>query len=176
MKNENEHGRLMDDILEEIAPPAFRAELLDRILKQAQRRNRMRRWNNGVFTTAVIAVIGLFAWRMHVPEKGKQEQPLSGLTVVTSKPLAASMAVESNPGSVTVISSFPSTITVVETSPSAHDYRELNDEELLAMVAGTPSVLVRLGPHQAELLVVDASTHAALPVEELPEQSMLPGN
>jgi hypothetical protein len=166
MKNETEPNRLMDDILEEIAPPAFRADLLDRIVKRAQRRSRARRRNQRLFATALVMIIGLFVWKTHTSRNENQDSTSTALNVVNSRPLSPSMVVESFPGSVDVIHSFSGMAALAETGPSGHDFRELSDDELLALMPDTPSVLIRRSPHEAELLIVDASTQTAHRADE----------
>lgn len=172
MKNETESNQLLDDILEEVAPSSFRAELLAQTLKQAHRRNRARRWNQSLLALAAVAFAGLLALRMQVPRKVPQASPVRGLAVVRSVPLNPSEVVETVPGSAHVIGSSSGAVAKVETQPSV---QMLNDSELLALMDGTPSVLVREGPHAAELLIVDASTSIARPVDdtyqrEIPER------
>jgi len=58
MKTEPEIERLLADVLEEAAPPDFRAELLDRTLKQVRRRRHLHQWNQGLMAAAFITTLG----------------------------------------------------------------------------------------------------------------------
>lgn len=165
MKPEPDAERLLADVLEEAVPPDFRADLLDRTLKQVRRRRHLRQWNHGVLAVALIATVGFLLWKTSVPKDANQGAPGEALEIVTSQPLSPAMIVQSSPGMVRMISSSLSTLAVIETSPFGDGYRELNDEELLAFTAGKPSVLVRQGPHQAELLIVDSGAEVVSPAD-----------
>ena len=166
MKNEPDPNRLLDDILEEISPPAFRAELLERTLKQVRHRRHVRQWNQRLLVTAVIVMAGVLAWRTYAPRSERHKLPVARLNWVSSKPLSAAMIVESNTNFLHTITSHGATVAMVQTQLAHPELRELNDDELLAMLGGRPAVLVRRTPHQAELLLVDAATEISRPVEE----------
>lgn len=163
MKSETESNHLLDELFDELTSPAFRAELLEQTLAEARHTKNARRRNRTILTMAGVALAGLLAWRMELPRNVPEHAPLTGLAVVRSVPLAASEIVESIPGSAHVIGSTSSTIAFVKTQSSVP---ELNDAQLLALMDGTPSVLIRKGPHDEELLVVDASTSTARPVDD----------
>jgi hypothetical protein len=154
------------DVLEEAASPDFRAELLDCTLRQVRRQRHLRQWNQGLLAAAFITVLGFLAWNTRAPKDAQQGAPAETLEIVTSQPLSPAMIVQSSPGLVKMINSSASALVVIETSPFGDGYRELNDEELLAFTAGKPSVLVRRGPHQAELLIVDSAFEVA-PADKL---------
>ncbi|SRR5258708_6336929 len=167
MKPEPDAERLLADVLEEAAPPDFRAELLDCTLKQVRRRRHLRQWNQGVLTAAFLTTLGLLVWKSRAPKDANQAPPRETLEIVTSQPLSPTMIVESSPGQVKLISSSRSALAVVETVPFRAGFRVLSDEELLAFTAGKPSVLVRQGPHQAELLIVDSTAEVVSPADRL---------
>lgn len=172
MNDETESNRLVDDILEDVAPPAFRAEMFARTLEQARRRNRARQWNRALITVAVLALVGSLFFKMPTRRDAAQPARSAGLAIVQSTPLDPSEIVASRAGSVKVIGSSSGNIAMVETSSANPGFKELDDRELLALMDGTPSVLVRQGPHQEELLVVDASTSTARPVDDTYQRVM----
>jgi hypothetical protein len=167
MKLEPDAERLLADVLEEAAPPDFRAELLDRTLKQVRRRRHLRQWNQGLLAAAFIATLGFLVWKTRAPKDTNQGAPGETLEIVTSQPLSPAMIVRSSPGLVKPISSSGSALAIIETGPFSDGFRELSDEELLAFTAGKPSVLVRQGPHQAELLIVDSAAEVVSPADRL---------
>src|SRR5882724_2340827 len=167
MKTEPKVERLLADVFEETAPPDFRAELLDRTLQQVRRRRHLHQWNQGLLAAAFITILGFLVWKTRAPKDTNQGAPGETLEIVTSQPLNPAMIVQSSPGLVEMISSSPSALVVVETSPFGDGFRELNDEGLLAFTAGKPSVLVRQGPHQAELLIVDSAAEVFSPADRL---------
>src|SRR5258708_23139203 len=149
MKPEPDAERLLADVLEEAAPPDFRAELLDCTLKQVRRRRHLRQWNQGVLTAAFLTTLGLLVWKSRAPKDANQAPPRETLEIVTSQPLSPTMIVESSPGQVKLISSSRSALAVVETVPFRAGFRELSDEELLAFTAGQPPPPRRHGPPPA---------------------------
>jgi hypothetical protein len=46
---------------------------------------------------------------------------------------------------------------LVQTSQGDGQFREIGDDELLALAEPKPAALVRLGPHTAELVVLNAT-------------------
>ncbi|MDB6019555.1 MAG: hypothetical protein JWR19_4044 [Pedosphaera sp.] len=166
MKNESDPNRLLDDLLEEIAPPAFRADLLDRTLKQVRHKRRLRQWNRGVLAAALIMLAGFLVWRVPAPRNQMPESLAITLNTVSSKPLDPSMVVTSDTKSVPIITSSSSTLALIQIQSSNQELRELNDDELFAALHGQPVLLVRQAPHQAELLLVDSATHLSHPADE----------
>jgi len=75
------------------------------------------------------------------------------------------MVIRTGPGSVVVVASSPRTFLLVETGSIKDPFRDINDEQLLALVAGRPAALVRPGPHQAELLFVNPEDTNGFPVQ-----------
>jgi hypothetical protein len=167
MKLEPEAERLLADVLEEASPPDFRAELLDRTLKQVRHRRHLRQWNQGLLAAAFIATLGFLVWKSRAPKDANRRAPGEILEIVTSQPLSLAMIVESSPGLVEMISSSRYALAIIETGPFSDGFRELSDEELLAFTAGKPSVLVLQGPHQAELLIVDSTAEVVSPADRL---------
>jgi hypothetical protein len=136
----------------------FREATLHRTLNRARRRRVMRRV--GQMTAVALAVgIGAWLWRPQTPRViTRLPQPkITRLEVVSSAPLRMDMVVRSGQSTVRMVESSPLQIAVVETSRAGGLFRELSDDELLAVVPGKPAVLVRRGPHEAELLMVDAT-------------------
>ena len=65
---------------------------------------------------------------------------------------------------VAVFDSSDSTLTVVQTSESDRP-KEINDKELLALVADKPVVLIHQGLHQSELIFLNPKDENELPVQ-----------
>jgi hypothetical protein len=53
---------------------------------------------------------------------------------------------------------------VVESGSIKDPFREINDDQLLALVEGRPAALVRQGLHQAELLFLNPEDTHGYPV------------
>jgi len=157
MKREADNDDLLDDVLAEAAPPAFRATLLEATLQQARRRGRLRRVRRAALPAALlVAVATLTWWRGRSPDASiaspaeppcriVRTQPLPTAAMVTTQPLLADRLIATEPF-----------LAIVHTTPGSGGFRYINDEELLALVA-RPAILVRVGPHTQELIFTSPS-------------------
>ena len=59
--------QLLDDLLEDAAPPEFRAALLDKTLRSARRRKQARRFNMAMSAAALAGICLLSFWKMRQP-------------------------------------------------------------------------------------------------------------
>lgn len=155
MKN-NEDDKLWQDILSEVAPQEFQDALLSQTLARARRQKQMRRFSKAVMVVAVVAGVSFLFWRGDA-DKRIEPAKIARSTVeeISSKPLAQEMIVRSTSGAVQIVSSQPAGMILVGTEQRRKEFREINDEELMSLTEGRPAALVRTGPHQAELLLVD---------------------
>ena len=164
MKTESKHRPLLDDVLAEAAPADFERALLDGTLRAVRRRRRMHHWNRGLAVVGVFAAIALVVWKALLPGTPvKLIRPALGM--VSSRPLPPSMIITTRPGSVAVVASSPKTFMLVETGSIMDPFKEIDDEQLLALAAGHPAALVRQGPHQAELLFLNPEDTNGFPVQ-----------
>src|SRR5262245_57376431 len=147
MNAKAESDPLLDAVLGEIAPSAFRAALLERTLSQARRRRRLRRFKQGCLI-AVALTLPFFLWNFRSqPDRGAPSAPAFG--VINSQPLPVSMLVESQPGSAPVIASAASSVRWIETDPRQHFFNEIDDQGLLALIGDRPVILIRHSAHDA---------------------------
>jgi hypothetical protein len=157
MRND-EPNELWSDILSEVAPAGFREALLKQTLGRVRRRKQARRLGKGIMAVALVIGTVLLLWQGRTNKTVKPPNlEVSKVEVIRSQPLAASMMVQSVPGLVELISSKPTELVFVDTQAPQQEFRKINDEELLALTEGKPAALIRKGPHEAELLIVDAS-------------------
>jgi hypothetical protein len=76
--------------------------------------------------------------------------------VVSTEPLTEANIVRSSPSSVArMVTSrpLPNTVATIDATPPV---REVQDDELLALAAPNSVVLVRIGPHDAELVFTES--------------------
>lgn len=140
--------QLLDDLLEEAAPPEFRAALLDKTLRSARRRRQARRFGMALSVMAMAGIFLLSFWKMRGPAIGADPM------ILNSRPLQPGQIVTTQPGSAQEFVSPASTLAEVRTTGSSGPYEEINDEQLLALLEDRPAVLIHHGPHQAELIIL----------------------
>ena len=70
--------------------------------------------------------------------------PFDPAAVVCTQPMATKLVVSSTPS-----------VYVVHTRPRGEGFRLINDDELLALAAPRPAVLMRLGPSSQMLIFAD---------------------
>jgi len=163
--NKRTDNELLDDVLAEAVD--FREALLSRTLAAVRRRRRFRRSRNVTVFVLLFALAGIFIWQKN-PEHGPMavspmmKAPVKSYTVISTQPLPASDIVTTpTPGSVQFVTSEP-TIEVVGTTTG--NFRVINDEQLLALVAAHPAVLVRTGPHSEELVFANPADAQGFPL------------
>jgi hypothetical protein len=164
MKHRTDPERLLDDVLEESIPPGFRGELLEQTLRQVRRRKRARRVGQSLLITALLVGLPLALWKRTPPPAATiavRPQP-DGL--VRSRPLPPSMIVETRSGSVYFVASSAITVIPVETRRGENLFREIDDDQLLALAGGRPVALVRQDSAHAEFLVLDSADQNGFPV------------
>jgi hypothetical protein len=147
--------QLLDDLLEDGAPPEFRAALLEKTLRSARRRKQARRFNMAFSAAAVAGLCLLSFWKMREPATVPDQIGQPDTMAVNSQPLQPRQIVTPQLDSVKEFVSTASTVTEVRTSESSGPYEEINDKQLLALLSDRLAVLVHYGPHQAELIILE---------------------
>jgi hypothetical protein len=151
-------ARLLADVLGEAMSDDFRADLLGDTLRLVRRRRTARRARRAGATLAVLALIGIGAWRL-LPTRAAREQ---GAVVVLSTRNCPRITTELLPASAIVVTGQRERIAVVASTPGAAVVRttpdlaprSISDEELLALAAPRHPVLVRTGPDAQELILL----------------------
>jgi hypothetical protein len=113
----------------------------------------------------------LLAWRltMVAPQSQVQRQASAlnparpAYTLVRSQALPASMVFSTRPESIPTLSSSQGMVAYVETGTQGHLFREVTDDQLLALFHGQTVALVRAAPDQAELLFLEEKPKHAAP-------------
>jgi hypothetical protein len=156
MKRKTDDKSLLDDVLGEAAPPHFREALLGETLGLVRRRRRFRRMRNAAGVVAALALAATLAWHRNAkqnpiaiapPAKKAVEQ---SYTMVATQPLTPDHIVPTSSFEAPQIITSRATVDIVQTT--AGNFHSINDEELLALTAAHPAILVRTGPH-SEMLV-----------------------
>ena len=159
--------QLLDDLLEDAAPPEFHAALLDKTLQSARQRKRVRRLN---LMLGTLILAGLFAFAIQETRNPRTlpnqiRQPiLSVAALPSSHSLQVIGTKPDSIKSVAVSDSSDLTLTVVQTSESDRP-KEINDKELLALAGDKPVALIHQGLHQSELIFLNPKDENGFPVQ-----------
>jgi len=147
---------LLDDLLDDAAPPEFRAELMKVTLRQARRRKQVRQFASALVIAVVAGGMAFLFWkpgdRAMVSNQGRPAK----LAVVPVQ------VISTRPDSVAVVTTSGSTLSQVETRASERSYSEINDQQLFALLAGHPAALVHAGPNQSELIFLNPEDRTEL--------------
>ena len=163
MNDPADNERLLTDVLADEA--GFREALFSETLRLARRRRRFRQTRRALSAVAVLAGLAALVLWQSLPPRGVltetagrpyvvvRTQPLPEAALVTTRPLSADRFVAS-----------VATASIVTTPVTSRQVREIGDEELLALAAPRPVVLVRLGPHSEELVFVNPEDQKGFPL------------
>ena len=155
--NERGHNvRLLADVLSEGVPADFPQGLLNEMLRLARRRRRIRQVRNAASALAVLAGLGLLVWHQIPSRQGISTSLANVYAVVHTQPLPPEAWVQTKPFPASSTVASVRTDKVIITAQASSPVREINDEELLALVP-EPAALVRYRPHSAELVFVKES-------------------
>lgn len=165
--NRKTDNELLEDVLAEAAPAGFREALLDQTLRVVRRRRRFRHARNIAAVFVALALLSIVLRKASRPSSIAITPPPprpneKAYTLISTQPLPASSIITTlPPNTVTFITSSP-TVAVVETT-SGH-FRIINDQQLLALVAAHPAVLVRTGPHSEQLVFANPNDAKGFPL------------
>ena len=165
MNNDTNH--LLDDVFTEASPPDFRAALLAETLRLARRRRQIRQVRPvaGVLVMAGLLVV-LVA--QHLSRPSVISRPLvqkiepQSYALVRTQPLPASALISTRNFSATGFAA--SVPKVVEVATVSGGFRLINDDQLLALLADKPAVLIRTGPHSEELVFANPEDERGFPL------------
>ena len=155
MNESSEHESLLADVLAADSEPGFREALLGQTLKLVRRKRRFRTIRRGTSTIAVFAGLLLLVWRF-VPSPPISPQPSAKpYALIRTQPLPPGAIVQTSPLRFPNLVTSSHDVQIIATSSTAHNFRELDDDQLLELAAPSPVILVRHGPDTAELVFVD---------------------
>jgi hypothetical protein len=146
---------LLSDILAEPEESGDRRDaLLNRTLRHVRRRRTVRRLRRAGTTLLLVSAIALLLWRAHPPQGPELVNRQLPYVLVRTAPLPPSAVVATHPLATSgLVASAPSlNIASITTRLEDREYREIDDATLLALAGTNAAVLVRLGPHSAELV------------------------
>ena len=153
MNEPDKNQELLRDVLRDYETPVFEQALLSRLLMAAARRRHFRQARRVVLGVVALAAVVLLLVRPKGPAGPVPvtiTTPPKPYTLVQTRPVPAEWIVLTAP-----------TAEIITTAARAPELRELTDDELLAL-APSPAILVRHGPHLAELVFADPAAEEAL--------------
>ena len=158
--------QLLKDLLDDSVSPEFRGALMDKTLRSARQRKRMRHFN---LALSVVGLVGCFAFvfqEMRKPADSLSKNSPSILSALPASPLNPVQVVNTKPNSVEEVVSpnSASALTIVHTTESAQP-KEIDDKQLLALLSDKPVALVNRGMHKAELILLDSAEELRFPMQ-----------
>ena len=166
MENKTDND-LLAEVLAEASPADFRAALLAETLRLARRRRQFRRLRSGAGLLVLMSLLAVLAAR-HFSKPPVASPPLAKTTepqsykLVRTQPLPASALVRTGRFSTTGFAA--SVPKVYEVATISGGFRLINDNELLALLADKPAVLIRTDPHSEELVFVNLEDQKGVPL------------
>lgn len=155
MNGRTDNERLLADVL----GPEFGAALLDETLRHVRRRRQWRHARRFGGVLGLLAMMGIAVWPKTPARIARKEIPIPPVTrvapvapyqLVLSQPLSPGQIVTTSPGAaMPVIVSAPA-LKIVVTMRGG--YREVGDDELIALAAPHVVALVRHSAQEAELV------------------------
>jgi len=169
MEKKTDNEQLLNDVLTEAAPANFRDAMLGETLRAVRRRRRWRQTRRATALLTMLALCGVFIWWENLPQKPVISPPPSAAkvveksyTLVETHPLPASDIITKQPMPSGRFIASTIGIKIVETSGGS--YRVIDDDQLLALVASHPAVLIRTGPHSEELVFANPKDQKGFPL------------
>jgi hypothetical protein len=153
---------LLSDVLAEDTNADFRQALLGHTLRIVRRKRRFRKVRQGAYASLMVVALALISVHFFIPKPPAPKRLEPSYTLVMTQPLPASAVLSTSPDhSVTTISTSPTVewIATTESSPILH---QLDDDELLALLP-SPALLIRRGPHNAEVVFANTDAHILSP-------------
>ena len=155
MNNRTDQKSLLAEVLAEASPTDFREVMLAETLRLARRRRQFRQVRQAA---GVLAVTGLLA--VLVAQQFSRQPDVSmplakkivkqSYELVRTQPLPAGALISTRKFSEAQFAASVSTVVAVATVSGG--FRQINDNELLALLADKPAVLIRTGPNSEELV------------------------
>jgi hypothetical protein len=167
MKPKPENEELLDDVFSQASCEELRNAMFSETLRLVRSR---RRWcqarNTTALATAVVLAGLMGQLLLHrsvrpVPPSSAASRVAQAYTLVRSQPLPESALVETVSLQTGLAVASVTRIETVRTT--AHNYRLINDEQLLALLAPQSAVLIREGPDSEKLIFANPADQDGVP-------------
>jgi hypothetical protein len=164
MNQPTDNDRLLADALTDTAPAGFRDALLGETLRWARRRRRFRQTRRAAAMLVMLSALSFLVWLTVPRHPVVRPPPLISCKIISTEPLSASAIIATQPFSADRLVASVPTANVIRTTATSGEFREIDDDDLLALVAPRPAALIRFGPHSAELILVNPEDQKGFPV------------
>jgi hypothetical protein len=164
MNNRVDQDNLLAEVLAEASPADFRAALLAETLRLARRRRQFRQARHAAGVLAVMSLVAVLVTQQFSKPPtistplAKKIAPQSYQLVRTQALPASAIISTMKFASAGLAASVPK---VIEITTVSGGFRLINDDELLALLADKPAVLIRTGPHSEELIFANPEDQKA---------------
>lgn len=166
MKPESDNEPLLDAVFSEAAPAEFRDAVLGETLRLVRRRRRWRQARRPAVLVVAGGLLLVLVWqnlpRRVVPPPTVAKAEVKNYQLVRTQPFPAGAMVVTRPLASDRLVASVATVETVQTTTG--NFRALNDDELLTLIAPRPAALVRIGPHSEELVFVNPADAKGFPV------------
>jgi hypothetical protein len=153
MNRPTDNERLFADALAEASPADFRNRLLGDTLRLARRRQHVRHARHTAIALGIVTALTLWLWPRPTVRHQSNGTATASYHLIETQPLPPAAIVTTQPFTSSIVASTP-TLSVITTAKAHDNLHLLTDDELLSL-APAPAILVRLGPHSAELILAD---------------------
>lgn len=166
MSDRNNKEKLLNDVLAETSPADFREALLGETLRLARRRRHFRQTRQTIGVLGVFIFLAILGWQ-NWPTQSVASKPIAekaartSYKLVRTQPLPENDLITTRQSSAKIVASISD---VAQISTAGGGFRQINDNELLALLAGKPAVLIRTGPHSEELVFANPMDQKGFPV------------
>ncbi len=167
MNGRTDNQKLLAEVLAEASPADFREAMLAETLHLARRRRQFRQARRAVGVLAAASLLAVLVGQRFSKPPGISrplaktiEQP--SYELVRTQPLLASALVSTRSFPATGLAAFVPKVAEVATVSGR--FRLINDNELLALLADKPAVLIRTGPHSEELVFANPEDQKGFPL------------
>lgn len=165
--NRKTDNELLDDVFAEAAPENFREAVLGKTLRFAGRRRRFRQMRNAAGVLVALALAVIFIWQKNFSLKpiavaSPTPKAEKSYTLVRTRPLPANQIVKTH---LLADAQFVSSVQAVEmVQTTTGNFQVIDDNELLALVASHPAILIRTGPKSEELIFANPQDAKGFPL------------
>ncbi|HEX7617715.1 MAG TPA: hypothetical protein VF480_03240 [Verrucomicrobiae bacterium] len=155
MNNRTDQENLLAEVLAEASPADFRKAMLAETLRLARRRRQCRRARPAAGVLVLMGLLAVLA-AQHLSKPPVVSPSLAKKVVRQSYELVRTRSLPDgalvSTRSFSAIEFAVALPKVIEVATASGGFRLINDDELLALLADKPAVLIRTGPHSEELV------------------------